>query len=35
MSEIHDITMKSITGDEISLSDFRGEALLIVNLASQ
>jgi glutathione peroxidase-family protein len=35
MSEIYDMTMKSITGEDISLSDFRGEAMLIVNLASQ
>jgi glutathione peroxidase-family protein len=35
MSSIHDLEMKSITGEMISLSDFRDQALLIVNLASQ
>ena len=35
MSEIYDMTMKSITGDDVTLSDFRGEAMLVVNLASQ
>ena len=32
---IHDITMTGISGDEISFADFRDEAMLIVNLASQ
>ena len=32
---IHDLEMKSITGETISFSDYREQALLIVNLASQ
>jgi len=32
---IHDLKMTGITGEEISFSDFRDQALLIVNLASQ
>lgn len=35
MSSIYDIEMKSITGESVSFSDFRDQALLIVNLASQ
>lgn len=35
MSDIYDMTMKSITGDDITFSDFRGQAMLVVNLASQ
>lgn len=35
MSEIYDLEMASITGDLISFSDYREQALLIVNLASQ
>ena len=32
---IHNLEMKSITGEMISFSDYRDQALLIVNLASQ
>ena len=32
---IHDLTMTSITGEQISFSEYRDQALLIVNLASQ
>ncbi len=32
---IHDLTMTGISGDEISFADFRDEAMLVVNLASQ
>ncbi len=32
---IHDLTMTGITGEDISFADFRDEAMLIVNLASQ
>ncbi len=32
---IHDLEMTSITGEMISFSDYRDQALLIVNLASQ
>lgn len=35
MSKLYDLQMTSITGDAVSLSEFRDEALLIVNLASQ
>ena len=35
MSELYNLTMKSAGGDDVSFSDYRGEALLIVNLASQ
>ncbi len=34
MSNVYDFTMQSITGDEVSLADFRGQVLLIVNVAS-
>ncbi len=32
---VFDQSMTGITGEEISFSDFRDQALLIVNLASQ
>lgn len=35
MSDIHDLEMNAITGETISFSDYRDQALLIVNLASQ
>ncbi len=35
MSDIHNLEMTSITGDSIAFSDYRDQALLIVNLASQ
>lgn len=35
MSEFYDLTMNSITGEAVSFSDYREQALLIVNLASQ
>ena len=35
MSEIYDLEMASITGESVSFSDYRDQALLIVNLASQ
>ena len=35
MSKLYDIEMTSITGEPVSFSEFRDEALLIVNLASQ
>lgn len=31
---VHDFAMKSITGDDISLGNYSGKALLIVNVAS-
>lgn len=35
MSELYNLEMEAITGESISFSDFRDQALLIVNLASQ
>ena len=35
MSDLYDIEAETITGETISLSDYRDQALLIVNLASQ
>ncbi|MFT4632546.1 MAG: glutathione peroxidase-family protein [Candidatus Pseudothioglobus sp.] len=32
---LNDLQMESITGEVISFSDFKDQALLIVNLASQ
>jgi glutathione peroxidase len=32
---VHDFTMKSIDGKEISLSQYKGKAILIVNVASE
>ena len=34
MSHPYDLTMRSITGDEVSLSQYRGQVCLIVNVAS-
>ena len=33
--EIHDFQMKSITGEEVSLSQYDGQVCLIVNVASE
>ena len=35
MSTIHDFSAKAITGEEVSLGDYRGKVLLIVNTASR
>jgi glutathione peroxidase len=35
MPTFHDFTMKTIDGKEQSLADYRGKALLVVNVASQ
>jgi len=35
MSTLYDLTMNDIGGDSVSLSRYRDEALLVVNLASQ
>lgn len=32
---LYDLEMESITGEQISFSEYRDEALLVVNLASQ
>jgi glutathione peroxidase-family protein len=34
MSHLYDLTMRSITGEEVHLSDYRGQVVLIVNVAS-
>lgn len=34
MSHLYDLTMRSITGEEVNLAAFRGKVLLIVNVAS-
>lgn len=34
MSGFHDFVMTSITGDEVSFDAFRGQACVIVNVAS-
>lgn len=35
MTGFHDLTMESITGDEVSFADFQGRLCLIVNVASR
>jgi glutathione peroxidase-family protein len=35
MSKLYDLTMNNIAGEQVSFSDYRDQALLIVNLASQ
>tara|TARA_X000001036_G_scaffold419679_1_gene439757 strand:- start:1366 stop:1473 length:108 start_codon:yes stop_codon:yes gene_type:complete len=35
MSKLYDMEMDSITGESVSFSEYRDQALLIVNLASQ
>lgn len=35
VSALYDLQMTSITGEEITFAQFREQALLIVNLASQ
>ncbi len=35
MSSIYDLTMEAADGNTISFSDFRDQAMLVVNLASQ
>ena len=35
MSDLYDIEAETITGETISLSEYRDQALLNVNLASQ
>ena len=34
MSSMYDLTMKSITGEEVNLVDYSGKVCLIVNVAS-
>ena len=35
MSEFHDLTMNAITGEPLSFEQHKGQACLVVNLASQ
>ena len=35
MSKLYTLEMDSITGESVSLSEYRNQVLLIVNLASQ
>lgn len=35
VSSVHDFTVESITGDSVSLSDFEGKVLVVVNVASK
>jgi glutathione peroxidase-family protein len=35
MASMYDFEMASITGENVSLSDFAGKRCLVVNLASQ
>lgn len=35
MASMHDFEMTSITGDQVSLSDYKGRVCLIVNVASE
>lgn len=35
MASMHDFEMTSITGDQVSLSDYKGKVCLIVNVASE
>ena len=34
MTDMFDLTMRSITGEEVNLGDYRGKVLLIVNVAT-
>jgi len=34
MSHLYDLTMRSITGDEVNFADLRGKVCLVVNVAS-
>jgi glutathione peroxidase-family protein len=35
MSAFHDLEMTSITGDQVSFDQFRGQMCLVVNVASR
>jgi glutathione peroxidase-family protein len=35
MSDIYNLEMNAITGESVSFSDYRDQAMLMVNLASQ
>jgi glutathione peroxidase-family protein len=34
MSDMYDLTMNSITGESVSLANFRGKVCLLVNVAT-
>jgi len=34
MTDMYDLTLKSITGDDVNLADYRDKVLLIVNVAT-
>jgi len=34
MSDFHSLTMRSITGEDVSFADFRGKTCLVVNVAT-
>jgi len=35
MTQFHDLSMQSITGEEVAFSAFKGKTCLIVNVASR
>ena len=35
LAEFHDLTMDAITGEPLSFEKYKGQACLVVNLASQ
>ena len=35
MASLHDFRMRSITGEEVDLSDYEGKVCLVVNVASE
>ena len=35
MASLHDFRMSSITGEDVALSDYAGQACLVVNVASK
>jgi len=35
MSQFHDLTMASITGDDVDFANYRDKLCLVVNVASQ
>ncbi len=35
MPSLHDFTVDAITGESVSLSDYEGKTVLVVNLASR
>jgi glutathione peroxidase-family protein len=34
VTTLYDLTLKSITGEDVNLADYRGKVLLIINVAS-